>query len=210
MTSKKSDRKQEILLATFKALKVHGLSNLSYDLIANHGPVSRQLIRYHFSEPDDLMIALCDYLAGVYREALIAEVMKSGGQNRLRTFFDFYFDLLEEAPKPRDDQIYDALMSMATGSKRIQETLRNQYSLLGQVIAHEIELEFPSLDNTAAKSLSYLFVCLMYGHWKMVASLGFSEEHRHVTRSAMDRLIASYVTSPTERSVTNQIWLQDR
>jgi hypothetical protein len=33
----------------------------------------------------------------------------------------------------------------------------------------------------------------MYGHWKMVATLGFSEDYNRVTREAVDRLIASYV-----------------
>ena len=33
----------------------------------------------------------------------------------------------------------------------------------------------------------------MYGHWKMVATLGFSPSHNSVTRAAVDRLIESYV-----------------
>jgi hypothetical protein len=57
-----------------------------------------------------------------------------------------------------------------------------------------------------ANQLSYLFVCLMYGHWKMVASLGFSEEHKFVTRTAIDRLIASYAARPSKRTELAKIW----
>jgi hypothetical protein len=32
----------------------------------------------------------------------------------------------------------------------------------------------------------------MYGHWKMVATLGLSPEHRRITRRSIDRIIASY------------------
>jgi AcrR family transcriptional regulator len=166
---------------------------LSYDAIAAEGEISRQLIRYHYRNPEDLMIDLCDHLAGLYRDALISEVMKSEGRDRLTTFFDFYFDLLENNRKPRDDQVYDALMSLSAGSARLRGTLRTQYSLLGQVLSHELQLEYPQLGSQAAQELSYLFVCLMYGHWKMVASLGAAEAHRHVTRTAIERLLESYL-----------------
>lgn len=33
----------------------------------------------------------------------------------------------------------------------------------------------------------------MYGHWKMVASLGCSSGHNRIAREAMDRIISSYL-----------------
>ncbi|MGY9050123.1 MAG: hypothetical protein ACKVKF_24600, partial [Rhodobacterales bacterium] len=50
----------------------------------------------------------------------------------------------------------------------------------------------PSLSRSACHEIGYLFVTLIYGHWKMVASLGFSENNNRVAREAVDRLIASY------------------
>lgn len=193
MDQSKTDRKADIVRAAFDALMAGGLPMVSYDSIAAQGGMSRQLIRYHYGDTEDLMVDLCDHLAGVYREALISEVMKSEGRARLTTFFDFYFDLLENNRKPRDDQVYDALMALSAGSGRIKSTLRTQYSLLGQVLSHELQLEFPQLGSQGADELSYLFVCLMYGHWKMVASLGFAEDHRHMTRTAVERLLDSYL-----------------
>lgn len=192
MSKGQTTRKGEIISAAFEALMTEGLPMLSYDAIARQGDLSRQLIRYHYPDPESLMIDLCDHLAGLYREALISEVMKLEGAARLRCFFDFYFDLIEGNLKPRDDQVYDALMSLSAGHPRIRTNLRSQYSLLGQVLSHELELEYPALGTQGAQELSWLFVCLMYGHWKMVASLGFSGDHRHVTRAAIDRLIESY------------------
>lgn len=201
-------RKLEILKATFKALKQHGLPSLTYDLISQHGDVSRQLIRYHYQEPEDLMIAMCDYLAALYREGLIAGVMQAKGKDRLQIFLDFYFDLTTELRKPRDDQVYDALMSMAAGSPRIQENLRNQYSLLGQVLSHEFELQYPKLGAAGARELSYLLVVMMYGHWKMVATLGLSEEHKHIPREAMNRLIESYLARGSKLPADMPVWRQ--
>ena len=190
-------RKDEIVSAAFEALMDTGLPMLSYDVIARRGALSRQLIRYHYPDPEDLMIDLCDHLAGLYREALISEVMKLEGAARLRCFFDFYFDMIEGNLKPRDDQVYDALMSLSAGSPRIRTNLRSQYSLLGQVLSHELELEYPGIGTQGAQELAYLFICMMYGHWKMVASLGFSGGHGQVTRRAIDRLIESYLRSAT-------------
>lgn len=201
-------RKLEILEATFKAIKAHGLPPLTYDLISQHGNVSRQLIRYHYNDPEDLMIAMCDYLAGLYRDSLIAGIMQAKGENRLTIFLDFYFDLISDMPKPKDDQVYDALVSMSAGTPRIQENMRNQFSLLGQVLSHEFELQYPKLTSGASRELSYLFVCLMYGHWRMVASLGLSASHKSITREAMNRLLKSYVNDGTNLGTDFPTWKQ--
>ena len=207
-TSSAHDPKQKIVNAAFRALCQNGLPPLSYDVIAKEANLSRQVVRYHFKTPDDLMVALCDMMASVYREGMIAGVIQSKGPDRLNLFLDFYFDLLPDMPKPRDDQAYDALMSLAAGSDRVAEALRLQYGLLGQVLISEFMLEYPSLELQAAQELSYLFVCLMYGRWKMVASLGFSEDHKHITRRAMDRLIQSYVDNQRPMRPLDTIWKQ--
>ncbi len=120
------DTKAHILLAAFSALKSDGLPVLSYDRIAEEANLSRQVIRYHFSEPDDLMVALCDHLAGVYRDRLVANVQDLSGPLRIDMFLDFYFGTLEGQIKPEDDQVYDALMSRAAASEPVRTCLRNQ------------------------------------------------------------------------------------
>ncbi|KIC35394.1 hypothetical protein RA27_22850 [Ruegeria sp. ANG-R] len=202
----KNERREQIIEGAFWALKEQGLPNLSYDAIAESAGVSRQLVRYHFSNSEDLMISVCDYLAALYREALIAATVNAADGPRLDVFFDFYFDLLEGFPKPRDDQVYDAMMSLAARSKPVRSALRGQYQLLGEVLSHEIELQYPTLTRKSALEISYLFVCLMYGHWKMVATLGLSEDHKFVTRAALDRLILSYLEKGASSETTASVW----
>lgn len=203
------DRKAQIVQGAFDALMKHGLPDLSYDQVAEEAGLSRQLVRYHFPDHEALMVAVCDYLAQLYREALIASAGQLEGPQRVEMFLDFYFDLLENARKPKDDQVYDALMSLATRSTVVRSTLAGQYGLLGQILSHEFELQFEKLNRQSAQELSYLFVALMYGHWKMVASLGFGSDHKWVTRNAMERLIRSYQNEelPTRESV--RIWSPD-
>lgn len=200
------DRKEQIVRGAFDALMKNGLPDLSYDLVAEEAGLSRQLVRYHFPDHESLMVAICDYLAQLYRDALITSAGSLKGPERVEMFLDFYFDLLGNAPKPRDDQVYDAMMSLATRSDVVRNTLAGQYSLLGQILSHEFELQYEEIDRRSAQELSYLFVCLMYGHWKMVSSLGFSNEHRHVTRQSMDRLIRSYENKDLPPSETVRVW----
>lgn len=203
------DRKAAIVQGAVVALKKQGLPHISYDIIAREAGVSRQLVRYHFPDPECLMIQVCDHLAGRYRDTLTRTAGSLEGPARVEMFLDFYFDLLDGSPKPRDDEVYDALMSLSAGVPRIREELAGQYGLLGHVLGQEFAVQYPELAGQPAEELSYLFVSLMYGHWKMVASLGFSEDHRLITRRAMDRLIRSYQENRGPRGQKVAVWKRD-
>lgn len=190
-------RKPEIVAGAIAALQKHGLSMISYDLIAEEADMSRQLIRHYFPDTEALMVAVCDGLAAVYKDAMMHSILEGKTTERLSIFLDFYFNLLapKNIAKPRDDAAYDAMMSIATGNAAVRANLHGQYSLLQMTMAHEIQISNPTLSQRACREIGFLFVALMYGHWKMVATLGFSEEHNAITRAAVDRIIASYVAS---------------
>lgn len=197
-------RKPAILKAAFDAISSGGLPTPSYDAIAQAGGISRQLIRHYYPDPDELMLAVCDMLAAAYRNRLMHGIIAADQRERLSLFLDFYFGFLDGRglDKPADDAVYDAVFALAAGSERIRRNLHEQYSLLRHTVAHEIQISHPSLPQPACREIAYLFVSLMYGHWKMVASLGFSSDHNRIAREAMDRLIASYIDrydDPDER-----------
>lgn len=200
------DRRAQAIQGAFDALMTHGLGELSFDLVASKSGMSRQLVRHYFPDHEALMLAVCEYLARLYSEPLIAAASALDGPERITVFLDFYFDLLSDKPKPRDDQVYDAMMALAARSDPIRTALADQYGLLGQVLSHEFVVQYPELSQQSASELSFLFVSIMYGHWKMVASLGYSEEHNMVTRRAIDRLIKSYIESPAATSQPVRIW----
>lgn len=208
MTDKSMPPRDAIVDGAFAVLLEHGLQMVSYDRIAHASGLSRQVVRYHFPDSEDLMVAVCDRMADAYSQALVATAAALNGPSRIEVFLDFYFDLLADQPKPKDDAVYDAMMSLATGSERIQTTLRTQYSLLGHILTHEFLVAYPELEQEAAAELSYLFVALMYGHWKMVATLGLSPSHNQVARQGMERLIRCYVATGKPASDARKIWTQ--
>lgn len=187
-------RRPEIVAATLRAIREHGLPMPSYDRIAQHADMSRQLIRHYFPDPERLMVAVCDTMAASYREALMKGIIQTGRTERLPLFLDFYFNFLADKGlrKPEDDAVYDAMFSLAQSSEIVRKTLVEQYSELRQTIAQEVQVSYPELSQKACREIGFLFVSLMYGHWKMVATLGFSTEYNAVTRQALDRIIASY------------------
>ena len=188
-------RKPEIVEAAYNAILKNGLPLISYDSIAQEADMSRQLIRHYFPDPVELLVAVCDRLAAAYRDGLMKGILNAQSPTRLKTFLDFYFDFLSDRDleKPRDDAAYDAMMALASTHPSIRKNLHDQYNLLQYTIAHEVQVSHPQLNQKACLEIGYLFVSLMYGHWKMVATLGFSPEHNAVTRAAVDRLIESYV-----------------
>jgi AcrR family transcriptional regulator len=187
-------RRPEIVQAAIQTMARNGLPFPAYDSIAGEADMSRQLIRHYFPEPESLMVAVCDALAATYRDRLMHGIIAAARTERLDLFLDFYFNFLRDGglEKPADDAVYDALFSLARGSHRIRTTLLEQYTLLQYTIAHEVQVSNPALSQRACKEIGFLVVGLIYGHWKMVATLGFSDDYNRVTREACDRIIQSY------------------
>src|SRR5690606_15974077 len=143
--------KPEIVQATLVAIKEYGLPMLSYDQIAKHAGMSRQLIRHYFPDPEKLMVAACDALAATYREAWTKGILQTASIERLPMFLDFYFNFLagQGLRKPEDDRIYDAMFSLATSSEAVRECLHEQYKMLQYTIAREVQLSNPDLNQKA-------------------------------------------------------------
>lgn len=190
-------RRPEIVQALYRAIERDGISLPSYDQVAREGEMSRQLIRHYFANSDDMAVALCDALAATYRDCLMKGIIAADDSRRLSVFLDFYFNFLADKglPKPADDVVYDAMFALASTKPDVKKNLHDQYTLLQMTLAHEIQISFPELHQSGCRELGYLIVIIMYGHWKMVASLGFSEEYNRVSRGALDRLIASYTAN---------------
>ena len=193
-------RRPEILEALQKSILADGMNLPSYDQIASQGDMSRQLIRHYFPNGDDMMMALCDSLEQAYRDCFVRSAIISTGGSRLNLFLDFYFNLLSDRGlgKPLDDKIYDALFVYATSHEPLREKLHAGYDLVQMTFAHEIQITYPDLPQSGCKELGYLIVATMYGHWKMVKTIGFSDSYTRVARDSMDRIIESYVNNYEE------------
>ena len=203
------DKRAKILAAATNLLADRGVQALSYENVAHEADLSRQLVRYYYSDLDSLIVDLCDHLANVYRELLVTGIVDVGKVRRLDFFLDFFFDMADEKKMPAKLQVYDAMVAYSVGSAELKERMCENYKTLGQVMTHELAIAYPQLDGTACEEISYLFVSLMHTNWSFIASLGFSREHSRVTRKAMDRLIASYVSEAPSVPLMERPWSRD-
>ena len=199
-------KRTRILRATTDLIKNEGIQALSFEAVARQSGLSRQLIRYYFTDLDTLIVELCDFLGSAYRETLVAGIVEVGQVERLKFFLDFFFDLAEGHPMPDNLEAYDSLVAYAVGSERLQARLCDQYKTLGQVIMHDLAISHPELDERACEELSYLFVSMMHAHWSYVATLGYSRAHGRLTRRAIDRLIDSYIRDPSPTPFLDRPW----
>ena len=193
-------RRPEIIEALQKSILSDGIKLPSYDQISQHGEMSRQLIRHYFPDEEEMMLALCETLEQAYRDSLVKSAIASTGGSRLQLFIDFYFNFLSDRglPKPLDDQIYDALLSYANTYEPLRAKLHIGYNLVQMTFAHEIQITYPDLPQSACKELGYIIIATMYGHWKMVKTVGFSDSYCRVARDSIMRVIESYVQNYEE------------
>lgn len=201
-----ADKKTQILQAATRLLAEQGLQALSFERLAHQANLSRQLVRYYYQDFDTLICDLCDHLGNAYRDTLVAGVVEIGQVERLKFFLDFFFDLADHHRMPDDLEVYDALVAFAVGSPPLNDRLCTQYQTLGQVIIHELAIAHPELDGGACEEISFIFVSMMHAHWSFVASLGYSRQHSRLARSAMDRIINSYLADSTFTPVLDKPW----
>ncbi|MFL4471463.1 TetR/AcrR family transcriptional regulator [Tateyamaria armeniaca] len=209
MNDQTNDKTTQILHAATRLIKDNGIQALSFEAIAAEAGLSRQLVRYYYADLDMLIVALCDFLGNGYRDLLVAGIVKVSEVKRLGFFLDFFFDLADGHPMPDNLEAYDSLLAYAVGSDALKDRLCDQYKTLGQVIVHELAITYPELDGHSCEELSYLFVSMMHAHWSFVASLGYSTDHSRLTRAAIDRLIASYVSDTARKPVVDRPWARD-
>lgn len=208
-TDAAQDKKTQILRATTSLIKKEGLQALSFEAVAAEAGLSRQLVRYYFSDLDTLIVALCDHFGNGYREILVSGIVEVSQVKRLDFFLDFFFNLADGHPMPDNLEAYDSLLAYAVGSDALRTRLCDQYKTLGQVIIHELAIAHPELDGHACEELSFLFVSMMHAHWSFVASLGYAPDHGRLTRRAIDRLIQSYIADGTHVPQIARPWARE-
>lgn len=206
--SQSPEKKAQILEAAATVLSQSGLQALSFENVARNAGISRQLLRYYYSDMDALMADMCDHLATVYQRMLVSGIVEIREVERLDFFLDFFFGLTEGHPMPPHLEAYDSMVAYSVGSDVVRDRMRTQYQTLGQVIVHELAITHPQLSPAACEELSYLFVSMMHAHWSFVSTLGYTADHGRLARRAIDQLIQSYLATP-QPAALEKPWRRD-
>jgi AcrR family transcriptional regulator len=85
--SSSSDAHEEIMRATYRALRDHGYANLTIKRIAEEYGKSTAAIHYHYDTKDELLAAFLDYLLGRFKDT-VHEVEITDPERRLDSLLD--------------------------------------------------------------------------------------------------------------------------
>ncbi|WP_226479367.1 TetR/AcrR family transcriptional regulator [Natrinema amylolyticum] len=134
-----SDPNEQIMRATYRALREHGYADLTMKRIAEEYGKSTAAIHYHYDTKDELLAAFLDYLLDRFRET-VHEVETTDPEHRLELLLD---KLLVEPEDHRDLLI--AMLEMRsqapykdTFSERFQQNDEYVRYMLTTVIDHGI------------------------------------------------------------------------
>lgn len=135
-----SDQNEEIMRATYRALRAHGYADLTIKRIADEYGKSTAAIHYHYNTKEDLLAAFLDYILDQFKDA-VHEVETTDPEQRLEL-------LLEKLLVDPEDH-YDLLIAMLemrsqapykeTFAERFQQNDEYVRYMLRTVINHGIE-----------------------------------------------------------------------
>ncbi|UHQ98998.1 TetR family transcriptional regulator C-terminal domain-containing protein (plasmid) [Natrinema zhouii] len=135
-----SDPNEEIMRATYRALRTHGYANLTIKRIADEYGKSTAAIHYHYDTKEDLLAAFLEYILDQFKDA-VHEVETTDPEQRLEL-------LLEKLLVDPEDH-YDLLIAMLemrsqapykeTFAERFQQNDEYVRYMLRMVINHGIE-----------------------------------------------------------------------
>lgn len=93
-----SDPDEEIMRATYRALRNHGYADLTIKRIAEEYGKSTAAVHYHYDTKDDLLVAFLDFVLSQFRDT-VHEVETTDPEERLNLLLD---QLLVEVADHRD------------------------------------------------------------------------------------------------------------
>jgi AcrR family transcriptional regulator len=196
-------RREEILSATYTALKKYGLASISYDLIAEQAQTSRQLVRHYYPDAEALMVDVVASFTEQYQSLVMDNVVSGNATQRLSTLMDFFLGSATEQNSPTASSS-DSLFALAVTSHRVRDALHTTHQVLADTFATELLFSYPMLDLKTRTEIGFLFVVLQTGHWRLLSSLGFSQHYASEARLAMEEIIDSYLKEAKARKAAGR------
>lgn len=187
------ERRARILAAVAETLHEEGLAFPSYDRVAGHAALSRQLVRHYFPDPEDLMVNACRRLAGAFLAEIDRRLEASEPEGELEALIDLCLDGPGGADGLPPTGAFESLLALARSSPALRRALQDDVRALNAAFARAAMRRYPDLAKGQAAELGLLLVAQVMGHWTMAGTLALGNAGSDATRAAMAGIIATYV-----------------
>lgn len=186
------ERRAGILAAVAETLQEEGLPFPSYDRVAGHAALSRQLVRHYFPDPEELMVTACRSLG----QAWLSEIARRLNDAPPGTGLGRLIDLCLDGRGAEDDlpppAAFESLIALSRSSPALRGALQAEVEALTGIFSEEVARAFPDLAAREARELALLIVSQVVGHWAMAGTLELGAAEGRAARLAIDGIIAAY------------------
>ncbi|MFB6218528.1 MAG: TetR/AcrR family transcriptional regulator [Halobacteriaceae archaeon] len=193
--SEERDTREQIMAATYHALRKHGYANLTMQNIADEFEKSKSLLHYHFDTKDDLMLAFLEYAVGWMADR-VEEETPEDPETRLRR----YVERLSLGPEDDGAWVLTLfeLRLQAAHNEAFQERLADYYetncAALADIIADGVEDGvFHEEDPRGAAEAIY---AALEGARMAHVTLGLAEISERTAAAVADRFLGQLKTPP--------------
>lgn len=188
------ERRAGILAAVAETLQEEGLPFPSYDRVADHAALSRQLVRHYFPDPEELMVTTCRSVSAAYLAGIALHMEGAAPEAGLERLIDLcLIGGGEEVPPP---VALESLIALTRGSVALRGALQKEIQALEAVFAAELARSHPALAEEGRQELAHLLVSHLLGHWTMTRTLALRPAEIGAARAAMRGIVAAYVDGP--------------
>lgn len=190
---------EEIMVATYHALRKHGYAGLTVQRIAEEFGKSKSLLYHHYEDKDELLLSFLGYMLEEF-ETGVPEEADEGADDRLNTVLD---ELLSDTSPPEAEQFLAGMIELraqAAHDERYADRFSQQDRFFRESLAATIRegIEAGTFRDVDPDGVAETLVTLITGVMvRRVTSDGFD-------RSAVRREAERYVESTLRLEETNE------
>ncbi|RJP34084.1 MAG: TetR/AcrR family transcriptional regulator [Actinobacteria bacterium] len=134
---KAETRKKEILENFYAVLATEGLEGASIAKIAARMGIHPSLIIHYFSNKEEMIVGLVDYMLGKYEETFLPRLREiEDPEHRLEAAIDAIFGV--DWARLLDPSVFYACISLSFRNARVMESFKRMYGRLREVLVEEI------------------------------------------------------------------------
>ncbi|MFB6672104.1 TetR/AcrR family transcriptional regulator [Streptomyces sp. NPDC056390] len=157
------ERKQQIIEATTRCLRRHGLAGATLERIAEESGMSRSHIRHYIGNREDLLLAVVRHLHERYDQAFAASVDEAAQEAKLAAVMDYLYG--PEFTAPGDDNaVIRELLSAGLDSDAVREAMLAGYQYTLEAVEAGIAAEHPDASAARRRAAAYGLLCLALGN----------------------------------------------
>ena len=187
---KAETRKKEILESFYAVLAEQGLEGASMAKIASRMGIHPSLIVHYFSNKEEMVVELVDYMLAMYEETFLPRLQEiADPEERLLTSIDALFG--QDWAQLLDISVFYSCYSLCFRNARVRESFKRMYSRLREVLVGEISelIDLGVVVKADPGRFADFLISLMEGYYFYSGLMGddrsFEELRRFLEANAL-------------------------